>query len=53
MVSPEILKYTVESDNHYDSRYKRLIDAVKQFFESGLIKSKTSERLKATVEPVR
>jgi hypothetical protein len=27
-------KYTVESDNHYDSRYKRLIDAVKQFFES-------------------
>jgi hypothetical protein len=30
-------KYTVESDNHYDSRYKRLIDAVKQFFESGII----------------
>ena len=30
-------KYTVESDNHYDSRYKRLIDAVKQFFKSGLI----------------
>jgi hypothetical protein len=30
-------KYTVESDNHYDSKYKRLIDAVKQFFEPGLI----------------
>lgn len=29
-------KYTVEAGNHYDPRYKRLIDAVKQFFESGL-----------------
>jgi len=33
-------KYTVEADNHYDARYKRLIGAVKQFFESGLGKNR-------------